>query len=215
MAKRSKTPALPEKIQARLRRRGRGYVFTRADLLDLGSTHAVGMALMRLERAGTVRRLRRGLYDYPKPHPRFGVLAPSSEAIAEAIARRSGARLQPSEAEAANRLRLSDQVPAKVVYQTDAAPKTVQIGRRTIQFRRRAPREMATAGRLSGLVFSALKDLGKVHVTKKRVAHLRELLDPADRRKLLDDLPLAPAWMHPFIRYIAGEDTAPKKDARR
>lgn len=198
--------SLPEKIRLRLRRKGAGAVFTRADFLDLGSTHAVGMALMRLERAGEIRRLSRGLYDFPRSHPRLGLLSPSADAIAQALARRDGVRLDTSEPEAANRLRLTEQVPAKIIYQTDGPARTVKVGNRTIQFRRRSPKRMSTAGRVSGLVFAGLRDLGKRHVTKTRVAHLRGLLKPADRRQLLADLPLAPAWMHPFLRYIAEGD---------
>lgn len=41
-----------------------GSVFTPADFLDLGSRTAVGLALMRHARAGTIRPLARGLYDY-------------------------------------------------------------------------------------------------------------------------------------------------------
>lgn len=203
----SEAMSLPQRIKARISRWGSGAVFTRADFLDLGSTHAVGMALLRLQRAGEIRRLSRGLYDFPKHHSRLGILSPSADAIAQAMARRDGIRLNPSEAEAANRLRLSEQVPAKIVYQTDGPARTVKVGNRTIQFRRRSPRRMATAGSVSGLVFAALKDLGKAHVTKQRVAHLRELLRPADRRQLLADLPRAPAWMHPFVRYIAEGDS--------
>ena len=84
--------------------------------------------------------------------------------IAEALARRDGVRLQPSEAAAANMLHLSDQVPMRVVYETDGPPRKIEAGTLTIQFRRRAPRKMATAGKMSGLVFGALRGLGKRYV---------------------------------------------------
>jgi len=194
---------LCEKILRRMSRKGGGAVFTRADFLDLGSTDAIGMGMMRLMRSGKIRRLGRGLYDKPRTHPTLGVLSPDAEAVARAVARRHGLRLQPSTAEAANRLHLSDQVPARMIYETDGSSKIVKIGKRTIEFQRRLPRRMATAGRMSGLVFGALQSLGKANVTPKRIAHLRELLKPADKRRLLKDLPLAPAGMHPHVRFIA------------
>ena len=49
-----------------------------------------------------------------------------------------------------------------------------------------------------------LRSLGRDHVTLERVAHLRDALKPKDRKRLLKDLPFAPAWMHPFLRHIAG-----------
>jgi hypothetical protein len=48
--------------------------------------------------------------------------------------------------------------------------------------------------------------MGKANVTKARVAHLRGTLYTPDRKRLLRDLPLAPAWMHSILRFIAGED---------
>jgi hypothetical protein len=59
---------------------------------------------------------------------------------------------------------------------------------------------------MSSLVFAALRSLGKTNVSRARVAHLRKTLSAADRGQLLKDLPLAPAWMHPHLRFIAGKE---------
>jgi hypothetical protein len=77
----------------------------------------------------------------------------------------------------------------------------------TIQLRRTTPRNMATAGRLSGLLIQALRELGKDHVTVERVEHLKRTLSAGQRRELLSDLKLAPAWMHPIFRELAEEGT--------
>lgn len=195
-----------DKILKRLKRAGPERVFTRSDFLDLGSTDAIGMALQRLVKAGKVRRVARGLYDLPRTHPLLGELSATSDAIAEAIARRDGIRLQTTEAAAANLLHLSEQVPARIAYDTDRRRRTVKVGQRTIEFRERSRRKMAAAGRASGLVIAGLRSLGKDHVTSERVAPLRKLLKPEDRRRLLRDLRFAPAWMHPHLRLIAGEE---------
>jgi hypothetical protein len=47
--------------------------------------------------------------------------------------------------------------------------------------------------------------VGKRYVTQEQISHLRQLLTPEDRQRLLQDLPQAPAWMHPFLRYIADD----------
>jgi hypothetical protein len=72
------------KIQSRIYGNGRGWVFSPGQFLDLGNRSAVGVALHRLEKSGTIRRLTRGLYDYPKQHATFGLLAPSPDAVAKA-----------------------------------------------------------------------------------------------------------------------------------
>lgn len=197
------TQSLDSQILARIRGKGRGAVVVPADFLDLGSRQAVGVALHRLTKSGMIRRLARGVYDFPKRHPILGLLVPPPEAVARALAGRDRTRLQPAGAYAANTLGLSEQVPAKAVFLTDGPSRKVKIGPMTIELRQTTPRNMAAAGRLSGLVIQALRDLGASHMTPERVAHLKRTLPADKRRELLNDLTVAPAWMHPILRDLA------------
>ncbi len=192
-----------EKISRRIDKMGAGAVFSRADFLDLGTTDNVGMILGRMQNAGKIRRIGRGLYELPRTHPVLGTLSPRPEAIVEAASRRFGSRYQPSGAQAANLLQLTEQVPARMVYQTDGASRTIKEGQRTIELQHRSPRGMAAAGRMSGLVFAALREIGQRNVTPERVSGLQKLLSRSDGRRLIKDLRLAPAWMHPHLRRIA------------
>jgi len=121
-----------------------------------------------------------------------------------AAARRDGAVIQPAEAMAANLLGLSEQVPVKAVFLTDGPPQTVTVGPLTVQLKRRPRRQVGSAAPTSSLVFAALRSLGKANASKARVEHLRQTLTARDRKRLLQDLPFAPAWMHPLLRCIAG-----------
>lgn len=206
MVGRGKSPqSIDARIVASIRKRGQGSVVVPSDFLDLGSRQAVDVALHRLARQGTIRRLARGVYDFPKRHPVLGPLTPSTEAIARALAGRDRTRIQPAGAYAANVLGLSEQVPAKAVFLTDGPSRTVKIGKTTIQLRRTTPRNMEAAGRLSGLLIQALRELGVAHISQGRIEHLRRTLPATDRRSLLKDLRLAPAWMHSIFRDLAGE----------
>lgn len=206
MTGRAKSPqSIDSRIVAAIRSRGRGAVFVPADFLEFGSREAVDVALHRLVRQGTIRRLARGLYDFPKEHPVLGPLAPSAEDIARALAGRDRTRLQPAGAYAANTLGLTEQVPAKMVFLTDGPAKTVKIGSMTIQLRRTTPKNMEAAGRLSGLLIQALRELGQDHVTQQRINHLKQTIPVEKRKRLLKDLRLAPAWMHPIFRELAEE----------
>ena len=204
-SKRNTTQSVDSRILATVHRSGRGSVFVPADFLDIGSREAVDIALHRLTKKGTIRRLARGVYDLPKEHPVLGPLSPSAEAVAKALAGRDRTRLQPAGAYAANVLGLSEQVPAKAVFLTDGPSRTVKIGPTTIQLRRTTAKNMETAGRLSGLLIQALRELGKEHVTPERREHLKRTLPADKRRELIKDLRLAPAWMHPIFRELAGE----------
>jgi Family of unknown function (DUF6088) len=186
--------------------RGHGSVFVPTDFLDLGSREAVDVVLHRLVRKGIIRRLARGIYDFPEEHPVLGWLQPSPEKIAEALVGRDCTRIQPTGAYAANILGLSEQVPAKVVFLTDGPSRMVKIGLTTIQLRRTTAKNMAMAGRLSGLLIQALRELSKENVTPERIQHLKRIL-PADKRlELLKDIRLVPEWMHPIFKKLASED---------
>jgi hypothetical protein len=198
--------SITERVQRAVQRRGRGAVFVPADFLALGSRAAIDVALHRLVRSGVIRRLARGVYDFPIQHPVLGDLVPAIEQVAQALADRDGTRLLPTGAVAANALGLSDQVPARVVFLTDGKSRTVQIGPTTIQFRHTTPKNLATAGRLSGMLIQALRAVGRANLTPARRHQLRRTIPAAQRRKLLDDLRFAPSWMHPIFRELAEDE---------
>lgn len=200
---RHKPQSLESNMLARIHRSGRGSVFVPGDFLDLGARQGIDFALHRLIKQGVLRRLARGLYDYPRSHPKLGVLSPSVDAIAQALAGRDRLRIQPSGAYAANLLHLSEQVPAKAVFLTDGPSRRLKVGTTEIVLRRTTPRAMAAAGRMSGLVIQGLKHLGQANVTTQRIAPLRKLLSEKDRGQLQQDLSLAPAWMRPFLQAVA------------
>lgn len=197
--------SIEKAILASIRGHGRGSVFVPADFLRLGSRESIDVAFHNLTREGTIRRLARGIYDYPIEHPVLGKLMPAAETIAKALAGRDKTKLQPAGAYAANALGLSEQVPAKAVFLTDGPSRTVKIGPMTIELRQTTARNMAAAGRLSGLLIQAFRELGKDHITPERIAHLKMIL-PLDKRRLITkDIKLAPAWMHQLFREIAEE----------
>jgi predicted transcriptional regulator of viral defense system len=190
---------------ALIKAREGGLVFTPTDFLDLGSRHAVDKALSRMAAAGTIRRISRGLYDVPSRHPIVGIAGPSIDNFAKALAAKRGTRMQPTGAYAANLLGLSDQVPAKVVFLTDGRSRRVRLDKLDIVFRQTSPRNMATAGRISGLVIQALRYLGKTHVNDVTVARLNRNLSAENKEQLIEDVNYAPAWIGRIIRQLAAK----------
>ena len=148
-----------DKVVSRIYGKKRGWVFTPIHFLDLGSRFAVGKALERLTDRGTIRRLTRGLYDYPQKHLVLGELPANYEQIGKALAGKDSLRLQPSGAYAANLLGLTEQVPAKIVFLTDGANRIVTVGTQQIILKRTTPKNVTTSGRISGLVIQALRYL--------------------------------------------------------
>jgi hypothetical protein len=203
MAGKKSPRSIESTILSRIKRWGHGTVVIPANFLDLGSRQAVGIALHRLEKAKTIRHLARGVYDYPIVDPLLGDLSPTIDSITKALTQRDRIRLQPSGAYALNLLGLSEQVPAKIVFLTEGESRTLKIGPMTIQLRRTTPRNMATEGRLSGLIIQAFRSLGKEHVTQDRIDKLKNTIPSKQRQELLKDIAVAPAWMHPIFRELA------------
>jgi len=101
---------------------------------------------------------------------------------------------------------MSEQVPARIEFLTDGTSRTVQVGPMRIVLKRTTPRQMAGAGRSSGMIIQALRSLGPAHVGPERIDRLRRTLPTKERQALLDDLALAPSWMRPLLRQIAHEE---------
>lgn len=189
-------------ILSAIYRKKPGWVFTPKEFSDVADPRTVGVILGRLVEQGTIRRLSRGLYDYPKTHPELGELYPTPDKVAQVIAERDHIRLMPSGAYAANLIGLSEQVPAKVVFLTDGKSRKFQLGKLSIEFRKASPRFLALAGKESGVVIQALRHLGEKHVGNREIEKLKNLLKPKTRKDLLQNLTIAPAWMRPIIKEI-------------
>jgi len=195
-----------KKVITRIYSHGRGWVFTPIHFDDIGPRSTIATILQRHRDQGTIRQLARGLYDYPRIDDQLGALLPSTDVIARALAGRDATRLQPSGAYAANLLGLSDQVPMKVVYLTDGPTRKVQIGNQQIILKHTTPRNMATAGKISGLVIQALRHLGRHRVDDAVIRQLDDRLDDDARKQLMKDIRYAPIWIADIFRKLASKD---------
>lgn len=199
-----------DKIVNRIKAKGRGWVFTPKNFVDLGSRDAVDQTLRRLSRGSipalSIRRLSRGLYDYPRFHPRLGVLSPDPDAIATAIAQKTGGKLLPSPSKAANLLGLSTQVPAQNVYWTDGRSKSVKVGNQLIRLKHAGPSRMALANSPKALVVQALRSLPKTSRGRNEVVKQIAGALPAEAKNNLRRLSRAvPDWTRPLIKRISSE----------
>ena len=198
----SSAQSVDKKVISRIYGHKRGWVFTPDDFKDLGSRNAVASALKRYAKKGTIRRLARGLYDYPATDPDLGVMEPTVNAIVLAISRRDAIQFQPSGAHAANLLGLSAQVPTTIVYLTDGRTQKLSVHGRTIELRNAAPQTMVTAGTVTGLVIQALRHVGRENVDDRVISQLDAKLNAEDRRKLKRDIRHAPEWIAEIIRAL-------------
>ena len=209
-----KTQSIPDRIMKRARAFGRGGVFTPRDFLHLGSRAAVDQALLRLVKVGKLRRLARGLYDFPKTHARLGALSPAPDDVAQALARETGSVAQITGAQAVNALGLSTQVPAKSTYLTDGPPRHVLLGKRAINLRHASPKHLIAPGSPAGTVVQALRHVGPGRASDVVNAASRRL-SSQDKKILGKHATQAPAWMHPAIASIVKTPSDPSNGQGR
>ncbi|HTN07752.1 DUF6088 family protein [Agriterribacter sp.] len=192
-------PKVEAKVAEKLGTLPKGTVLFVDDFLDYGSPESIKKALLRLKEKGLLVRLAHGIYLYPKIDKEFGTLFPSTEDIAKAIARRDKSRIVPTGIQALNALRLSTQVPMKVVFLTDGAARIVKVGKRTITFKKTSPKNLLPKGPISNLAIQALKTIGQNNVDDDTLKKLQTILEKEKKENILHDAKLAPAWINKIL----------------
>lgn len=194
-----KRPILEIKVESKIKKLEKGRILFAEDFAELGSIESINRVLSRLRKKGTLVRLAFGIYLYPKTDKELGLLYPSVEEIAEAIARRDKARIIPTGIQALNKLGLSTQVPLKAVYLTDGTARVVKIGNRTITFKKASPKNLMTQGKISGLVIQALKSIGKSKLEEDMLTKIKSMLKKENKENIMHDAKLAPAWINKIL----------------
>lgn len=197
-------PVVTNKVIDELKKLQKGTVLFVDDFLDFGNPESVKKALFRMEEKGLLIRLAHGIYLHPKKDKDLGVLYPSAEEIAIAIAKRDRARIIPTGVQALNKLGLSTQIPLKVVFLTDGAARSIKIGKRTITFKKTSPKNLLAKGEISGLAIQALKSIGQYKSDSYRIeddvlTRLLTILKKEKKENILHDAKLAPAWINKIL----------------
>lgn len=194
-----KRPVVETRIAETLIKLQKGSILFVDDFLDFGNSESVKKALFRLKEKGLLISMAHGIYLYPKKDKDLGVLYPSAEEIAIAIAKRDKARIIPTGIQALNKLGLSTQIPLKVVFLTDGAARSIKIEKRTITFKKTSPKNLLVKGEISGLVIQALKSIGRDKIEDDVLTRLLTILKKEKKETILYDAKLAPAWINKIL----------------
>lgn len=186
---------LTKEIRNTIERNGPNKLYMVQDFAYLNNDGLVTRTLSRLEKEGVLIRLSQGIYLFPSRN-KFGILRPSIEEIAYAVAEKDKARIIPSGLTALNKLGLSTQVTMNAVYLTDATARELTIGNRKIIFKRSVPRSFAYKTDLFPLIVAAMKELGKDNVTDDQIAIIKQAIDKyGDKDNIRSDYNMAPLWI--------------------
>lgn len=191
--------SVEEIIKNRISEHGPGWCFTPMHFREIGSDASVRKALSQLEKQQFIRRLTRGLYEYPQHHVTLGVVPPDLNKVAKAIAEKDGVLIQPAGAHAANLVGFSTQIPGRIIFLTEASSKRIKIGNQEIVFKKTTKKNMIPAGTREGLLIQALRNLGESYIDNKMRKQIAKFLKDSNEEEIKKNTKFAPAWMRDLI----------------
>ena len=198
--------SIQNKILSRIYGRGRGFCFTSHDFIDEFKDNNIDKSLSELSKMGKIRRVSRGMYDYPKYSDFLNQeLSPDIDGIARALARKFNWTIEISGESALNYLNLSTQVTGNYIYLSSGPSRSYKIGNTSLTFRHRALKNIGFKYQESSLLVQALKSLGEVHITDEVKKKLIEWLDIKKCNKILKDTKTATTWIYELIKEICKE----------
>ena len=182
---------------------GRGWAFSSSDLAERFARQQIDNALSDLAQTNKIRRVARGLYDYPRYSDLLQkTLSPDIDQVANAYARKFNWRIEVSGESALNLLGLSTQIPAQYVYLSDGPSKSYDVMGTQLNFKKSTLKDIGFKHRESTLIVQALKALGKEHLSAEIFAKIREQIDPKSHNKILRDTQGSTGWIYEAIKEI-------------
>jgi len=192
---------------------GRGWVFSKKDFARLGSPASIDRTLSRMAEKGTIRRVMRGLYDYPAYSTLLKTtLSPDIDQLAHALARKFGWRIQISGNAALNLMGLSTQVPTQYLYLSDGPSKTYRVGNIDVRFKKTRFTQLGLKYSHNEILVQAIQALGDQALSddaqKKTYAYLlsthscKDVLSQKVIDRTLKDTQYVTSWIVRNIRQL-------------
>lgn len=186
---------------------GRGWAFSPTDLIHKFNRQQVDSILSELTKTGRIRRISRGMYDYPL-YSEFleKYLSTDIDQVARAYARKFNWRIEVTGDSALNILDLSTQIQAKYIYLSDGPNKKYRIlDKITLEFKKSVLKDIGFKYKESSLIVQALKSLGKEHIEKETISKIRKQIKPKMYGKILKDTQTTTTWIYEIIKVICGD----------
>lgn len=194
--------SIENKILSTINRKKHGAILFASDFASAGERKAINKALERIALSGKIIRIARGIYCKPKVDTEFGfgILYPSVDEVAQAIAQRDKCRIVPTGDAALNKLGLSTQVPMNAVYYTDGTPRRIKVyNGKGILFKHVVPKRLNFKSELVMLITFALQTIGQGHVSDEQLDRIKQLLSKESKERVYEDLELTPSWIRSII----------------
>lgn len=199
--------SIKDKVISRIYGRGRGWAFSSKDFANKFNRIDIDRALSTLNKEGTIRRVLRGIYDYPEYSSMLQqTLSPDLNQVAQALARKFNWRIAPSGATALNLLGLSTQVPGRIIYLSDGPKRKYHVGNSVIEFNKGSLKEVGFSLKESALIVQVLKSLGRQNIDDGTISKIRDRIDKKKYKKILKETKWVTGWIYEHIKKICEEE---------
>ena len=186
--------------------KGRAKFWFVDDFVAIGNNDSVRKALQQLIKEQMLLRICHGVYYYPKIDRELGlgVLMPSKESTALAVAKHAGQKIVPTGAFALNALGLTTQMQIVVAFLTNGRARQIDLGNgRYIKFfHSSSQRLFEYKSYRMILIIQAMTELGENGMTDDVLSKLKEQLLLVSERDFIHDVKLAPIWAQTILKEL-------------
>ena len=156
------------KILDKIKKRGRGYVFSASDFILDFKRYEIDQSFKSLLDAEIIKRVLTGIYYYPEYSQLLEkYILPDINKVVDLISKKNNWKIFPEGNTALNYLGLSTQIPAKYIYISTGPSRKYNIENLTLEFKHRIQKESGISDKNTNLVVQAIKAIGKVQAQQE------------------------------------------------
>lgn len=186
---------ITEIVRMRINSLQKGELFSSKIFRDISLNYNIRKVLSRMVETGEVERVSRGVYMRPKLLSNGGYLIPKTDILMRKITELTGETIIPQGAEAVRYLRLSSQVPMRLIFYTNGTSRAINIGKEKITLKHVNPSKIIAPNTIQGAVFSALFYLEKDKVSLRELDQIKEVIGAKEFLNLYSYIHEVPIWM--------------------
>ena len=197
--------SLHSRIVEEIAREEAGKIIFPVEYSGLGNPGAIHMAFSRLTEKKKLARLGKGIYVKPRRDPSRGLVWPSLDEIAHAVAIKEQVIIRPTGSYALYKLGLTPLVPANVLFLTNGSRRCIQTKLGTITFKPTASKNFGAKNEIVFLAIQSLIELGEHRVTDTVWFKLTEKLKDVPTPVIRESMQYAPRFARKLVFEISNK----------
>jgi hypothetical protein len=195
--------SIREQIQTKIELMPKGNIFTLSDLSEIAKSQIVKLNVIRLEQEGVIRRVMRGVYDYPRFSAILDGFVPTNPSkVANLLAQNYGWSITPCRNQALNMLGLSTQVVAVYSYLSNGPSRKYNVRGRILTFKHSSSKDIANLSFKTGVVVQGIKAWGRDKKFDKVIDQLASIFTKEEKELMRTEAIHVTKWVYEIIKKV-------------